>query len=178
MANIGFRKVQVASLTAGVYGTPATVGKAISMSVTPNYTEASLYGDDILAEYEKAFVDADITLGTTYIPAAVQAVMFGHTVATDEVTSKADDDPGYCGLGAIAQVVKDGTKTFEAIFFPKVKFSEPEGSYETKGDSVTYNTPSFSGKALADETTKIWRVVKGGFADEATAQTWLTSQFS
>ena len=177
MAYIGFRKLEAAELAANnTYGTPATIGKAVSMTITPNSAEGTLYGDDMAVEHDEAFTDADIEIGATYIPVAMFQTLFGHTVATDEVTYDVDDAAPYVGLAAYAPKKVDGTEYWEAIFLPKVKFAEPESSYETKGDSITYNTPTISGKAIAD-STGVWKVTKQ-CATEAEAQTWIAGQFS
>lgn len=177
MAFIGFRKLTVAAMADdGTYGTPATLGKAVSMSITPNSAEGTLYGDDVAVEHDEAFTDADVTLGSTYIPTALWATIFGHTVSTDEVTFGAADTAPYIGIGAIAPKKIDGVEKYEAIFLTKVKMSEPESSFETKGDSITYNTPEISGSAIADGNG-VWKLTKE-CATEADAQTWITSQFS
>lgn len=176
MAYIGFRKIMVAELNSNAtYGTPTACGRAMSMTVTPNMATGDLYGDDVNVEHVENFTDADIEIGATYIPTELYETMFGHTVADTVVTFNTDDSVPYCGVGAIAPKLEDGTEYWEAIFLPKVKFSEPEASFETKGDSITFNTPTISGKALAD-SSKNWKKTTK-VASEAAALTWINSQF-
>ena len=56
MAYIGLRKPFVYPMAAegGGYEAAIPFGKAVSFSDTPNISEASLYGDDALAESERA----------------------------------------------------------------------------------------------------------------------------
>ena len=65
MAYVGLRKPIIAPLTAeGTYGTTVAWGKAVAFSEAPNSTSAELYGDDALAESEKATTGAGLTLGS------------------------------------------------------------------------------------------------------------------
>lgn len=176
MAYIGFRKLMAATLNNdGTYGTPAAIGKAISMTVTPNFAEASLYGDDLMVEHDEAFTDADLTLGSTYMPVAMYNTLFGHTVTTTDVTFDVDDSTPYVGIAAYAPKKVDGTTYYEAIFLVKCKMTEPEMSFETKGDSITYNTPEISGKAMTD-SNGVWKYTSL-CATEAAAVTWINSKF-
>ncbi len=176
MAYIGLRNPIIGKRTAaGKYATPAALGKAISIEITPNFNEASLYADDGLAEYVKEFKDADITLGTSTIPAALHAVMFGHTVEENAITFNKDDQNAYVGFAVISQTINDDERKYEAIFIPKVKFSDSSDSFETKGDSVTFKTPSISGKASAEDDG-VWKYVEA-FATEAEATAWVNKKF-
>ena len=79
MAYIGLRKPIVGVRKSfGVYEAPYAFGKAIGITVTPNYAEGSLYADDIQAEYDKEFISADTTLNTNTIPLMARDSVFGH----------------------------------------------------------------------------------------------------
>lgn len=178
MAYIGLRNPIIGKRTAAnTYSDALALGKAVSMEITPNFAEASLYADDGQAEYVKEFSNADVTLGTSTIPAKLFNVMFGHTVGdTDStITYNKDDQNGYVGLGVIAPSIVDDARGFDALFLPKVKFADPADSFETKGESVTFKTPSISGKASADDDGN-WKYVKT-FASEAEAVKWINTKF-
>jgi len=177
MANIGFRKPIAFPMTANkTYGTAMVVGKGVSCSITANSAEGSLYGDDALAEYSNGFTNADVTLGTTTIPADVAAGMFGHTKDADsgEITFNKDDQAIYVGLGLIGSEVIDNTDKYTAIFLYKVKFAEPSQEYETKGDSISYKTPSITGKATPDDDGD-WKITKS-FDTVSAALSWIYTQ--
>jgi hypothetical protein len=90
MAFYGLRKPYVASYNkqTGAYSNGFVFGKAISVDVTPNYVEGSLYADDEQAEYEKAFQNASVTLGTSTFPLQAAETVYGHTIdqSTGQVT--------------------------------------------------------------------------------------------
>lgn len=177
MAYVGFRTIKVAERTgAKTYGTPVSCGKPISTSITPNYAEGSLYGGDVVAESDREFTNATVSLGTTYIPIAVAETMFGHTVEGNQITYNAFDEINYVGVGMVAPKKIDGVRKYEATFLYKAKFSEPEKAYETKGDSITYNTPSFEGNAEAEDDGD-WRE-ENTFDTQAAADEWIDSLFA
>lgn len=153
------------------YDKGVVLGKMISVNLTPNYNEASLHGDDALSEYEKEFKDLDVTLNTTTLPAAAYASMFGSTVTDtqgkESIKSNINDEAKYGGLGFVIGEKVDGVSKYWLIWLPKVKFTPPGGSYQTKGDNITWGTPSISGKGTADNLGD-WRNMDA-FATESEA---------
>lgn len=185
MAYIGLAKPIVAMLstqstTSGVT-TPAytngfVCGKAINLSVTPNYNETKLYADNILDEYVKEFKDGTITLGVDRLPKAAQTVMFGHTISgtnEDEITYKTGDSGNYVGVGFYIDKVEDGVKSYEASVVFKAKFAEGATSYTTKGDSIEFQTPSIEGAVSALDDGQ-WKKSKV-FTTESAAIDWIKS---
>lgn len=157
-------------------------GKAMSTDIDPQYAEGSLYGDNSQAEYDNEFKNANITLGTTTLPIEAEEVLYGHTVSEDktEITDSAGDEANYVGMGIVTQEKVSGVSKFVAMWMYKVKFQGGKESFKTKGDSIEYQTPSISGKAIALDKTdekgkKMWRDRKI-FNTEAEAITWLKTK--
>lgn len=148
-------------------------GKAIGTDVTPNYNEASAYGDNVLAEYAKEFKDADVNLNVTTLPSEAVTVMFGHTInqTTGEIIYGAGDSANEVGYGFFANEQVNGEKKYLACWLPRVKFTEAAESYTTKGDSIEFKNPSLSGKGYADNAGN-WKH-KMTFDTEAEAVAWL-----
>lgn len=153
MAYVGLRKPIVAAMQPeGGYGEPFACGKAIGITVTPSFAEASLYADDIQAEYDKEFKYADVTLNTSTLPLEAHERMFGHKIggnSESEINYNANDEQSYVGMGWISSEKIDGKRKYVGNFLNKAKFSEPSEDYSTKGDNIEYKTPSISGRALA-----------------------------
>lgn len=161
MAFIGLRKPIVAPRTGlGVYETPFVFGKAIGITVNPSYAEGSLNADDVQIEYDKEFVSAEVGLNTNTIPKESRSSVFGHRVEEDgEILFNADDENGYVGTGWVSVEKVDGKKMFTGNFLHKVKFSEPNEDYATKGENIEYKTPSITGRAVAEDTGD-WKSTK------------------
>ena len=177
MAYIGVRKPFVVPFgsTAGKYGAKVAFGKATSFEESPNNSNATLYGDDAMAESDKAVTSANLTLGTTDIPAAAAAVLFNHTSADGVETANIDDAQGYCGFAVIGVKVVNGVKSYEARVYPKTQWSEPGTSLTTRGESTEFQTPSTEGVAMANDDGD-WRYIKE-CTTEADALTFIDSKF-
>lgn len=180
MAYIGLRRPIIGKRNDdGTYEAPFRMGKAISLNITPNYAEGSLYADDALDEYDKEFTDADVTLGTNTLPIEATRDMFGHKVSGEapkySVVHNIDDQANHVGMGFISVEKVSGKRFFVPAFLTKVKFTEPSEEYETKGSSIVYKTPSISGKAAADENGD-WKKTET-CETEAEALAWINEQF-
>lgn len=175
MAYIGLAKPTIAKRSdEGTYSDAFRCGKAIETSITPQYAEGSLFGDNTKAEYDKEFKYADVSLNTTTLPIQAHEIMFGHTVGSDTektITFKDNDESGFVGYGFYVAEKVNGKKSYTASWLPMCKFSEGADTYKTKGDSIEYQTPTISGQAQSTDEG-IWKEVKV-FETEAAAQQWI-----
>lgn len=175
MANFGLSKPWIASLNAesDTYSGAFKCGKAVNTTVTPNFNEGQLFADNQQTENVTEFKNATVVLGVDSLPADAPKVMFGHDVAEDGTeTSNSEDAAAYVGYGFITTEVKSGVKKYRACLLHKVKFTEGEESYTTKGDSITFSTPNLSGVALANNNGD-WRTKSPFFDSEAEADAWI-----
>lgn len=178
MANFGLSLPWMAKLntSTGAYSDAFKCGKAINTSVTPNYNEASLFADDQEQESAKEFKNANVVLGTDRLPKEAATIVFGHTVDTDGVeTDHVDDSANYVGYGFITCEMVDGVKKYRACLLHKVKFTEGEESFTTKGDSITFGTPTINGTATADSDGN-WRTKSKFYEDKDDADEWLQTK--
>lgn len=176
MANVGLRKPFVAKYNRATktYSDGFRYSHAVSMGITPNYAEASLYGDDAQQEYEKAFTNAAITLGTTSTPIQAASTMFGHQVdiQNKKVIYKATDEANYVGVGIIGVEVVDGATQYVALIILCAKFADSAENYTTKGDQLQFNTPQIEGSAISADDDSNWKVTRI-FDTEAAAETFI-----
>jgi len=191
MANFGLSKPWIAKYVETTSGNTTTAsytdgfqcGRAVSTAITPNYSDAELYADNVQVEYVSEFKNANVTLGLDRLPVAAATIVFGHTVdnttgdSKGTETDKGADSAAYVGYGFITAEMVDGVKQYRACILTKVKFIEGEESFETKGDTITFSTPSLSGKAMAD-CNDVWRIKSPYFTTEAAADGWIKTQLS
>lgn len=178
MANFGLSKPWIAKYNpeTNTYSNGFKCGKAINTAVTPNFNEAGLYSDNQQTENVTEFKNANVTLGVDRMPVVAATVLFGHTVNdSGEEVSKTGDSAGYVGYGFITAEMMDGTKKFRACLLHKVQFKEGEDSYETKGDSIVFKTPTLSGIAMGT-TNEDWRTKSPYFDTEAEADAWIQAK--
>lgn len=164
--------------TEATYEKGLALGKMIDVEVTPNYNEASLYGDNALSEYVKEFKDLDVTLNTTSLPVEAFTALFGQTVEENnkEVKANINDIAKYVGFGFVKGEMVENVTTYVAVWFPKVKFTPPAEKCTTKGDSITWNTPSITGKGTSDNAGN-WKYMKI-FDAENEALEFIKSKFT
>lgn len=143
----------------GTYTDGFKCNEAVSTSVTPAFNEGSLYGDDRLVEYVKEFKNAAVEAGITRLPIVAAKILFGHKVTDNEVIYNVDDAANYVGYGFISAEMHNGKRVYGACVLKKVLFAEGADSYSTKGDSITFNTPTISGIAIATDDGE-YKVVK------------------
>lgn len=177
MAYYGLSNPYMASLDATneTYSNGFRCGKAISTSVTPNMSTAPLYADNSEAERVDEFVNAAVAVGTDRLPAVAASALFGHTVSGGEETDKDGDANAYVGYGFYISKMEDGKKTYKAVVLTKVKFTEGEESYQTKGDQITFQTPALSGSATA-LSNGVWRYKSPDFNQEINADVWIRNK--
>lgn len=161
--------------TASSVSYKANSGKAIAklqtVQVKQNREMITEYGDDGVAEQISIFKDGDITLGTTFVPKECEPIMFGNTASTETVgtgndavtvpvlVDKDDDLGDYTGFGFIWAELQNGTKIYHLMWIYKVRWTQPDDDYETKGESISFKKPSITGK-IATLANGEWRIRK------------------
>lgn len=142
--------------TAGTvtYESQTAVGDAMSANLELKFAEGRLYAEGRLAEYIKLATGGTISLAVKYIKKAAQAMMYG--AAADEskenVKYTAKDVASYVGVGLYAPDKIDGVTKYTCMWVPKALFGPPSYSYQTKGESIQFNTPTTTGEFLPDDT--------------------------
>lgn len=180
MANFGLSKPWMAKYdpSTGKYTEGFKCGKAVNTSVTPNFNEAQLWADNQQVENVTEFKNASVTLGVDRLPAEAGKILFGHAAGEEEEEiSKAEDTAGYVGYGFITAEMAEGKKKYRACVLNKVQFKEGEDSFETKGDTIVFKTPTLSGTAMADEKGE-WRTKSKAFDSETEADAWIKKKLS
>lgn len=178
MANFGLSHPIIANYNAitGKYSNAIKCGKAMNTSVTPNYNEASLFADNGEDENVKELKNVSVELGVNTVPKEAVEVIFGHMVAEDGTeTSNINDSGSYVGYGFIVAESNSGVKKYRACLLTKVKFKEGAESYQTKGDSIVFSTPTLSGEASGNNEND-WRIKSPYFDTEKECDAWILEQ--
>lgn len=140
--------------------TPANgvIGKAIQASISITLSDVKLYGDDAMAENEKAFQSGTISLNTTDLSFKNQADLLGHTYDDAESTlvANSNDVAPYTGVGFYGVLKVNNVRKFRAVWLPKVLFGEPNDEMNTKGESVEFGTYTMEGNIMQEDDGK-WK---------------------
>ena len=168
------------------YETPISMGDAMSVELNLTAAEGRLYAESRLAEYKKLITGGTASVGVKYITDAAQKLLFGMSENTRNVgtnTSQkslkatAKDIAKYVGMGFYAPDAIDGTDKYTAVFVYKVLFGAPGYVYATKGDSITFQTPTTTGEFLADDSEDKSIMETATLASESEAVAWINKCF-
>ena len=151
MATVGLDKLYYAKITEGTngeetYAAPVQLAKAISADLSIELAEAILYADDGAAYTIKDFQSGTLTLEVDDIGVTAAADLTGATVDKNRVLiSAAESEAVPVAVGFRAQK-PDGRYRYLWIY--RVKFGLPSTNFQTKGESITFNTPSIEGTIM------------------------------
>lgn len=151
MATIGLDKLFYAPITEGEngdeeYGTPVQLAKAMSAELSVELNEATLFADDGAAEIVKEFKSGTLSLGVDDIGVASAEALTGAKVdANGVLISAGENDAAPVAVGFRA---KKSNGTYRYFWLYRVKFGIPGTNLATKGDSITFSTPTIEGTIL------------------------------
>ena len=183
MAKIGLKypKYAVATVTtnaSGVetetFGTVKTAGRAISADISVNAADAKFYADDGVAETDREFIDGTITMSVDELAAETVSELCGTELETPsgDLVSGENDTAPYVRFGFIVPKMVRGVRKWMGLVFMRVKFAEPEDSYETKGESVTFAGTNITGDIMKNPAGH-WKRRSADKTTEADAVSWL-----
>lgn len=148
MATIGLDRLYYSKITEDAsgdetYGTPQLLAKAISADLEIELNEATLFADDSAAEVVKEFKSGKLSLGINDIGAAVAGDLVGAVIDDNGVTvSQSEGLPSPVAVGFRA---KKSNGRYRYFWLYRVIFGVPATNLATKGDSITFNTPTIEG---------------------------------
>jgi len=149
MATIGLDRLYYAPITEAeitgdeTYGTPVMLAKAISAELSVELAEATLYADDGAAVIIKEFKNGTLSLGVDDIGRAAAEELTGATTDDNGVLVSSSEDGG--SPVAIGFRAKKANGKYRYFWLYKVKFGVPSTNLATKGDSITFSTPTIEG---------------------------------
>jgi phi13 family phage major tail protein len=151
MATIGLDRLYYAKITENengeeTYDTPVPLAKAITAELSVELAEATLYADDGAAEVVKEFQSGTLTLGVADIGVDAAEVLTGAALDDNKVLISASEDGG--APVAIGFRAKKANGKYRYFWLYRVKFGIPATNLQTKGDSITFSTPTIEGTVM------------------------------
>ena len=151
MATIGLDMLYYAPITEDengdeTYGTPAKLAKAMTADLSVELAEATLYADDGASEIVKEFKSGTLSLGIDDIGNSIASVLTGATIDSNNVVISASEDGG--NPVAIGFRAKKSNGKYRYFWLYKVKFGIPATNLQTKGDSISFSTPTIEGTIM------------------------------
>ena len=155
------------------YGTPKKMAEAMSADLSVKTADGSLYADDTLSESVTEFASGTLKLGIKDLTPEVLAELLGQAVDKNSVVwAGKEDEPPYVAVGFRAK--KTGGK-YRYVWLLKAKFKVPSEKYETKGESIKFNTPDIEASFTTRKKDNLWKADFVGTEESAAAKTWFTA---
>lgn len=148
MATIGLDRLYYANITEDengieTYGTPKVLAKAMTAELSVDLIEAILYADDGASEIVKEFQSGTLNLGIDDIgPLAAQDLTGCKIDSNNVVVSRSEDGGNPVAIGFRA---KKSNGRYRYFWLYRVIFSIPTTSLATKGESITFSSPTIEG---------------------------------
>lgn len=148
MATIGLDSLYYAKITEDqngieTYGTPKVLAKAMTAELSIELIEAILYADDGASEVVKEFKSGALTLGIDDIGSLVAQDLTGCKIDSNNVVVSRSEDGG--SPVAVGFRAKKANGKYRYFWLYRVIFSVPATSLATKGDSITFSSPTIEG---------------------------------
>jgi len=188
MATIGLDSLYYAKITEDqngieTYGTPKVLAKAMTAELSVELIEAILYADDGASEVVKEFKSGALTLGIDDIGSLVAQDLTGCKIDSNNVVVSRSEDGG--SPVAVGFRAKKANGKYRYFWLYRVIFSVPATTLATKGDSITFSSPTIEGTVfrrnkLDGENKHPWKaeVTEGDTGVSAsTISNWFTSVY-
>ena len=151
MATIGMDKLFYSKITEDTsgnetYGIPTILAKAITAEISIELAEAMMFADDGLSEMVKEFKSGKISLGIDDIGGAAASDLTGAKIDSNKVIISTGEDNSL--PVAIGFRAKKANGKYRYFWIYRVKFGIPATNLQTKGDSITFQTPTIEGTVL------------------------------
>lgn len=151
---------------------------AVQADISITRDSVEKYGDNELLYSENYFRNGTLTLTQVAWPDEAYATLTGNEYDNGIIRSIKEPNAPYVGFGMIDNTLKEDsgswTKSFTAVFLPKVKFTEGESLAQTRGESTSFSDPQLIGTIYADINGS-WRETQT-FDTYAAAETWLKTK--
>ena len=167
------------------YGPAHKIGDAMQCTLELRFAEGRLYAESTLAEYIKLAVGGTIGIGVKYIPNDAQKLLFDMKAADKTVNSAeikglkytTKDIANYVGVGFYAPDKFDGVTKYTCVFVARTLLGPPSMTFQTKGESITFQTPTSAGEFLADHSPEQNLLIVSVADTEDDAIAWVDSWF-
>jgi phi13 family phage major tail protein len=185
MATIGLDSLYYAKITEDTngdetYGAPQILAKAMTAELSVELIEAILYANDAASEVVKEFKSGSLSLGVDDIGPLVAQDLTGCKIDSNNVVVSRSEDGG--SPVAIGFRAKKSNGKYRHFWLYRVIFSIPATSLATKGDSITFSSPTIEGTVfrrnkLDGENKHPWKaeVTEG---DDGVAASIITNWFT
>lgn len=151
MATIGMDRLYYAKITEDqngeeTYGIPVSLAKAMKAALSIELAEAILYADDGAAAVIKDFKSGTLSLSVDDIGTTAAQDLTGAVVDDNGVLISASENDGAPVAVGFRALKPDNRYRYFWLY--RVKFGVQSTNLQTKGDSITFQTPTIEGTIM------------------------------
>ena len=165
------------------YGTGVVIQEARNATITMTFNNNPLHGDDRIVADDNGLQDLTVSFEPTGLSDSDRVLLFGEdTGSVGGITAQliSDNETPYGGFGFVRKMFDDSTnaKKYEAWIILKVKFQEESMSTATKEGSISWGTPTLTGRAAGlyiDSNDRQRYIAHSSFATAAAAKSWINT---
>lgn len=141
------------------YSEGFVLGEAVAVTASVESSDAeNFYSNDSISETSpRIFNGGDLTLTTNHLTDEASKAILNLTEKTltsgdsepiTYLSYGSDDKSSEFGIGVIVTGQIHNVPKYQARIYDRVVFSAPEESYETRGESVSWQTPELPAKIM------------------------------
>lgn len=165
------------------YGTGRVIQEARGASITYEYNDNPLYGDNRIVDEDNGMTGLTIEFESTGLNDEDRRILFGEDIYnTDGGQWVSDSETPYGGFAYIRRMRNAGERTYEAWLILKVKFTETRQETRTQeGNQITWGTPTISGRGASldvDGSGKLRYQLHQTFETISAAKTWINNMLN
>ena len=174
---ISIQKLHVAKMLTdepggtATYETPVSLGKILRrIDIKPSNSNADLYADGQSIDTASNTTSYELTFDTAAMPLEYVAYLLGHGIANGVMTANKDDVAPYFAVLFQSDKRNGGKRLMK---FLKCQFQEPSMTGSTKEESISYQTPTITAKAiyrLSDGNSYAYADTESGY--DNTGDSW------
>lgn len=168
--------------TMPTYGTGRVIQEARGASVTYEYNDNPLYGDNRIVDEDNGMTGLTIEFESTGLNDEDRRVLFGEDTYQTDAQWVSDSETPYGGFGYIRRMREAGERKYEVWITLKIKFTETRQETRTQeGNQITWGTPTISGRGASldvDGSGKLRYQLHQTFETISAAKTWLNSMLN
>ena len=169
------------STAAPTYGEAMNLGPLVRVSDSPSYNEAKAYGDDVLQEYVNEFNECPVDVEVTELPMEAAAAITGAKLESNgegqDLAFGANDNAPHGGLAFYISKQVKGVKSYQGVFYTKLKAAMQGEEYSTKAGSITLANSKMRFLAMSPAFGP-WKVKSTSFPTEEAAKAWVDAKLA
>jgi len=132
------------ALAAPTYGTIKKAPGVMSLNINPNASMETAFFDDGPGDTAATLGKIEVEIQKNSLDTQIKADLLGHKIDTNGgLVSAANDTPPWVAIG-FRTLKSNGT--YKYVWLYKGRFSDPEDTNETKGDSINFQSDTIKGQ--------------------------------